>query len=60
MEERIGHLLAGVLVGGSYALGAASVITAALYAATCLLDRAGVRRDLPARSRGRADDTRQG
>jgi hypothetical protein len=39
MEDRVSELLAGILIGGSYALGIAAAVSAALYAANFVVAR---------------------
>jgi len=39
METRIGNMLAGLVLGGSYAVGGMAVVRAALYAVTYLAAR---------------------
>jgi hypothetical protein len=39
METRIGNILAGLVLGGSYAVGGMAVVRAALYAVTYLAAR---------------------
>ena len=39
MDTRIGNILAGLVLGGSYAVGGIAVVRAALYAVTYLAAR---------------------
>jgi hypothetical protein len=41
MQTRIRSQVAGLILGGSYSVGGAAVVTAALYALTCLVAWSG-------------------